>query len=100
MKSCIHKNGQTSVCLTKLQQQGLIGPGEIFRRLVVYKIKKVKGTNLRTKVHLKAAIKHHRRPISLKFKNGRLLHEGKGEIKMYQLCLKFLRNLNNQDIYI
>ncbi|CAG2251907.1 unnamed protein product [Mytilus edulis] len=78
MKSCIHKNGKTSVCLTKLQQQGLIGPGEIFRRLVVYKIKKVKGTNLRTKGHLKAAIKHHRRPISLKFKNGRLIHGGKG----------------------
>jgi len=77
MKSCIHKHGKTSVCLTKLQQQGLIGPGEIFRRLVVYKIKKVKGTNLRTKGHLKAAIKHHRRPISLKFKNGRLIHGGK-----------------------
>ncbi|XP_063426016.1 uncharacterized protein LOC134709806 [Mytilus trossulus] len=77
MKSCIHKNGQTSVCLTKLRQQGIIGPGEIFRRLVVYKIKKVKGTKLRTKGHLKAAIKHHRRPISLKFKNGRLIQGGK-----------------------
>ncbi|XP_052104271.1 uncharacterized protein LOC127737520 isoform X1 [Mytilus californianus] len=77
MKSCIHKNGQTSVCLTKLQQQGLIGPGQVFRRLVVYKIKRVKGRKLRTKGHLKPVIKHHIRPISLKFKNGRLIHGGK-----------------------
>ncbi|CAC5405482.1 unnamed protein product [Mytilus coruscus] len=77
MKYCIHKNGQTSVCLTKLQQQGLIGPGQVFRRLVVYKIKKVKGRKLSTKGHLKAVIKHHIRPISLKFKNGRLIHGGK-----------------------
>ena len=85
---CVHKYGDTLICLIKLQNMGWIGISHVFRDVYLKDMAK--------KIH---TVEPHRQAVkktisqkTVKFINGRFVYKGKGMIKYITVtCIRTLQ---------
>lgn len=77
MNMCVHKYGDTLICLIKLQNMGWIGKSRVFRDVYL--------KDLAKKIHTvephRPAVKKTISKKTITFINGRFVYKGKGMVK-------------------